>query len=79
MGTAFGNIIAKAPVNDKIVSFLDNWSSATTCASGTSDIANVADADVEYMSIRYGTHVYGSQRTLYIDSFEYPNGIRTVM
>ena len=72
----FGKAIAKGPVNANIVSFLDNWSSASTCASDTSDIANMADADIDCMSTPYGLRADVLEQTLYVESFQYPNGIR---
>ena len=44
MGSAAGRLLAEVP-SDAIVSFLDNWSIATTAESDANDIANIADAD----------------------------------
>ena len=76
MGVAFRIAISKDPVNENIVSFLDNWSTASTCASDASDIANIADADLDSMSTPYGLHVHVLEQSLYTDSIQYPNGIR---
>ena len=44
MGTAAGRILVEVP-SASIVSFLDDWSIASTAESDANDIANIADAD----------------------------------
>lgn len=73
MGAAVGGALLKAPVTDSIVSFLDDWSSAATCAADSNDIANITDAEIALTNRRidlYSARVFDD--ILYMESLDYP-------
>lgn len=68
MGAVVAKALAETAVSDKIVLFLDEWSTAATCDTNANDIANMADADISMMNVPWSAYVLNS--TLYVDSME---------
>ena len=67
MGAAAGRAMCEGGTSEVVISFLDDWSTATT-GTGASDIANQADADYE---LKYPTVVpwyYNVEESMYFSS-----------
>ena len=64
MGAVAGRVLVELPSDSgAIVSFLDNWSTASTVESDANDIANIADADSELANPQ---HVMGNWEYGYV-------------